>query len=120
MTLNKLFRRVFSLRERRTSLCSEMVSLSKQIVISGYLLSFTVHSGLVRHFFLKRTHLIIITFFSLSFRFFMVLKTLTVMELNSNCCREPSMSFKALYGHFPEVIPPRILGPLFWNEQYYM
>lgn len=33
--------------------------------------------------------------------------------------------FKALYGHFPQVIPPRILGPrglgpLFWNEQYYI
>ena len=81
MTLNKQFRRVFSLRERRTSLCSEMVSLSKQIVISRYLLSFTVHGDLVRHFFLKGTHLIICFFFSLSFRFFMVLKTLTVMEL---------------------------------------
>ena len=70
MTLNKQFRRVFSLRERRTSLCSEMVSLSKQIVISRYLLSFTVHGDLVRHFFLKGTHLII-CFFSLSlFPFF--------------------------------------------------
>ena len=70
MTLNNLFRRVFSLRERRTSLCSEMVSLSKQIVISRYLLSFTVHGDLMRHFFLKRTHLFISFFFLSLFLFF--------------------------------------------------
>lgn len=47
-----------------------MVSLSKQIVISGYLLSFTVHGDLMRHFFLKRTHLTISFFFLSLFLFF--------------------------------------------------
>ena len=46
-----------------------MVSLSKQIVISGYLLSFTVHGDLVRQVFLTRTHLIVCFFSSRSFRF---------------------------------------------------
>ena len=91
-----------------------MVSLSKQIVISGYLLSFTVHGDLVRQVFLKRTHLIVCFFFSRSFRFSWSLK-LILKLLASRACH-----FKALYGHFPQVIPPRILGPLFWNAQYYI
>ena len=45
----------------------------------------------------------------------MVLKTLILKLLASRACH-----FKALYGHFPQVIPPRILGPLFWNAQYYI
>ena len=84
-----------------------MVSLSKQIVISGYLLSFTVHGDLVRQVFLKRTHLIVCFFSSRSFRFSWSLK-LILKLLASRACH-----FKALYGHFPKSFHPVYLAPYF-------